>query len=89
VATINIHPSLVRFTNNQNILDLSISSVVEIVPILCKQHPLLESCMLNHDGELTPYVNIYINGVNIERCEPNMSLDYKDNIDILTALVGG
>lgn len=89
MAKINIHPSLIRFTNNQNLLDLSIKSVVEIIPTLCMQHPMLKPSMLNNDGELTPYINIYINGVNIDKCQPQMSLDNNDNIDILTALVGG
>lgn len=89
MATVNIHPSLVRFTNNQNQLELSVDKAAVVVPMLCQQYPMLKSSILSVDGELTPYVNIYINGKNLNQCIPDLPLAHDDQIDVVTALVGG
>lgn len=89
MTKINMHPSLVRFTNNQNQLELSVETAAQLVPNLCEQYPLLKACMLGPEGQLTPYVNIYINGKNLNQCLPQMTLGDTDNVDVLTALVGG
>ncbi|AHE67564.1 hypothetical protein Loa_02020 [Legionella oakridgensis ATCC 33761 = DSM 21215] len=62
MAEIYIHPSLIRFTNNQNKIELSVSTIDELIPTLCQMFPQLKGSILNEAGELTPYVNCYING---------------------------
>lgn len=89
MAKVNIHPSLVRFTNNQNQFELRVDKAVSVVSILCQQYPLLKSSILSVEGELTPYVNIYINGKNLNQCIPHLSVTEDDQIDVVTALVGG
>jgi molybdopterin synthase sulfur carrier subunit len=89
MANVNIHPSLVRFTNNENQLELSVDTPSAVISTLCQQYPMLKSTLLNVDGELTPYVNIYINGKNLNQCTPHLLLAHDDQIDIVTALVGG
>jgi len=89
MAKVNIHPSLVRFTNNQNQLELSVDKAAVVVSMLCQHYPMLKSSILSVDGELTPYVNIYINGKNLKQCSLDLPLVDKDQIDVVTALVGG
>ena len=89
MAHIHVHPSLVRFTENQTELELSVDTVDQIVPTLCLRYPLLKGCILDAAGELTPYVNIYINGKNLEESISQSPLGDHDKIDIVTALVGG
>ena len=89
MAKVNIHPSLARFTNNQNQLELSVDTVSSVISTLCQHFPLLKSSILNGDGELTPYVNIYINRKNLNQCVPQRLLTHDDEIDVITALVGG
>ena len=89
MAKVNIHPSLVRFTNNQNQLELSIDKVSAVLSMLCQHYPMLRSSILNAEGELTPYVNIYVNGKNLNQCIPHLPLAHDDQIDVVTALVGG
>ena len=86
---VNIHPSLVRFTNNENQLELTVDTAAAVIPALCQHYPMLKSTILNMDGELTPYVNIYINGKNLNQCIPHLPLAHYDQIDVITALVGG
>ncbi|MCX7114326.1 MAG: MoaD/ThiS family protein [Gammaproteobacteria bacterium] len=89
MAQVNIHPSLVRFTNHQHQLELSIDKAAAVVSVLCEHFPLLKSSILSVEGVLTPYVNIYINGKNLNQCIPHLSLTPDDQIDVVTALVGG
>ena len=89
MAKVNIHPSLIRFTNNQQQLDLSVDKAAALLSLLCKDYPMLKSSILDAEGELTPYVNIYINGKNLNQCIPNLPLTQNDQIDVVTALVGG
>ena len=89
MAKVNIHPSLVRFTNNQNQLELSVDKAAAVVSTLCQHYPLLKSSILSVEGELTPYVNIYINGKNLNQCTPHLLLAHDAQIDVVTALVGG
>ena len=89
MAKVNIHPSLVRFTNNQNELELSVDKAASVVSTLCQLFPLLKSSILSMDGELTPYINVYINGKNLNQCTPHFPITDHDQIDVVTALVGG
>lgn len=89
MAKVNIHPSLVRFTNNKHQLELSVDKAASVVSTLCQHYPMLKSSILSVEGELTPYVNIYINGKNLNQCIPHLTLTHDDQIDVVTALVGG
>ena len=89
MAKVKIHPSLIRFTGNQNQFELSVDKASAVLSLLCQQYPMLTSSILNGDGELTPYVNIYINGKNVNQCIPHLPLGHDCQIDVVTALVGG
>lgn len=89
MAKINIHSSLMRFTNNQSQIDLEVNTAATIISMLCEHYPRLKSSILNADGVLTPYINIYINGKNLTHCPSHLSLASHDQIDVVTALVGG
>lgn len=85
---INIHSSLTRFTNNQKQIELSIDKTSNILSQLCQHYEQLKANILDHQGMLSPYVNIYVNGKNLNQLS-DQSLNAGDTIDIVTALVGG
>ncbi|MDA9271931.1 MoaD/ThiS family protein [bacterium] len=89
MAKINIHPSLSRFTQHQNQFELDIETPDMLIATLCTYYPLLKSTILSAQGDLIPYVNIYINGKHLKQCYAQQRLTQDDNIDVLTALVGG
>ena len=89
MAHIHVHPSLVRFTDNQHNIELSVDTVDQLLPTLCQHYPLLKACILNAEGDLTPYVNIYINGKNLADSVPKSPIATQDKVDLVTALVGG
>ena len=84
-----IHSSLTRFTDNQQVVKLPIETIAELIPTLCQQYPLLTTSLVTEMGELTPYVNCYINGENMNAYAPNTKLMPDAKIDLITALVGG
>ena len=85
---INIHSSLARFTNNQTQLDLPIDHTTTLLSVLCQHYEKLRTNILDESGELTPYVNIYVNGKNLNQLNHG-PLNPNDTVDIVTALVGG
>ena len=86
---LHIHPSLVRFTENQNKVALTATFMNEIIPLLCDQFPRLGNMITTASGDLTPYINFYVNGKNIQSYAPETRLSSNDKVDLVTALVGG
>lgn len=89
MAEIHIHASLTRFTDNQNRIELPISTVGEIIPDLCREFPSLTTSLLDASGIPSPYINLYIDGKHLNSCENDTKLLDNTKIDIITALVGG
>lgn len=85
---VNIHSSLARFTNNQSQLELPIDNTANILSSLCQHYEKLRTNILDINGELTPFVNIYVNGKNLKQLTAS-PISAEDKIDIVTALVGG
>lgn len=85
---INIHSSLARFTNNQTQLELPIEHSSAIVSTLCQHYDKLKRTILDEQGELTPYVNIYVNGTPLNQMNHH-PMNPQDTVDVITALVGG
>ena len=89
MAEIHIHPSLLRFTDNQQIVQLPIFTVGELIPHLCEKFPRLSATLINALGNLTPYVNFYIDGKHLNTYEKQATLSPNAKIDLITSLVGG
>lgn len=89
MINVNMHASLSHYTNNESVVTLAISTVDEMIPMLCQLFPRLKRNLVNEAGELSPYVNCYINGKHITAFTPKTVLQASDKIDFVTALVGG
>lgn len=89
MSEIYIHASLTRFTDNQPCVNISVDTVDALIPTLCQMYPRLATSILTEEGELTPYVNCYINGENITTFAPTEKIIPNSKIDLVTALVGG
>lgn len=89
MANLHIHPSLKRFTNNVSDLKLKSETTGSLISEICQEFPKLKSTILDATGQLTPYVNIYINGKSLKDLNKNDVLTTKDKVEVVTALVGG
>lgn len=86
---IQLHPALSRFVDHHTEVMLDVTAVGEIIPTLCAQFPKLKTAILDTTGHLSPYVNLYINGTSVSELSPHDAVADGDQIDLLTALVGG
>lgn len=86
---INLHPTFKRFTQGRTLINLPDAQVEHMLTLLTQKEPGLFSCLMDQDGQVKPYVNIYINGQNINQIDREKHLTNEDEIDIITSLVGG
>jgi sulfur-carrier protein len=89
MITMNISLPLAHYTDKQTAVKLAVGTVGEIIPALCELFPRLKDNLVSDSGELSPYVNCYINGKHMTTYSPETRLQSSDQIDFVTALVGG
>ena len=88
-VTILIPPFLQPSTANRESVEVSGSSVGDCLNNLTKQFAAIEEMLFAKDGELQPYVGIYINGEDI--CGEGLAKPVKDGdeLHILYMIAGG
>ncbi len=59
---VNISPVLSQYTNNQQIVEVSGSTIGQCLDNLVKQFPDIKRWLFDKNGKLLSYVEIYING---------------------------
>ena len=84
-----IHPSLKRFTNQQSEIELEITTVKDFYTQLKISFPNLSQGICRSTGELSPFVNLYINGKNHNTYAENTPILATDELHIVASLVGG
>ncbi len=88
---INIHlpASLQRFADNVEIISLpGHCTLNELLHRLIVDYPRLKSIIFNNN-QISPFLVIFINGVDARRSDPNELLPENAQIEIITSLVGG
>ncbi len=77
-------------TNNQDIVEVSGSTVREALENLVSQYPALKDRLFDEKGELRRYVNIYLGEEDIRFLEYlDTPLKEEDEIAIVPAIAGG
>ncbi len=71
-------------------LELGGSTVGEVVDALTAAYPSLRSQLLNTDGELNRFVNVYVNGQDVRYLEGlATAVAERDEVRLLPAMAGG
>jgi len=71
-------------------LELGGSTVGEVVDALTAAYPSLRSQLLNTDGELNRFVNVYVNGQDVRYLEGlATAVAEHDEVRLLPAMAGG
>lgn len=86
---IKIHPSLARFAGGNSEVELPDTSVADFFSILNEHQQQLYQCLIDDEGDIRAYVNVYVNGKSLETLPDETKLSPVDEIDIVTSLVGG
>lgn len=90
MVVINIHASLRRFTDQQEVIAVKgVQTLSDVFEKLFTQFSGLKAVLFDDNGSLKPYILIYVDGNNFQNLSLTTPIDQNVQIDILTALVGG
>lgn len=88
--TVYISATLRTFVNRKARLKLEGTSVSEVLQKLQEEYPETRKALFEEDGKLRPFVNIYVNDVNIaQKAGLDTSLEEGDLVLLLPAIAGG
>lgn len=88
--SVHIPTPLRKFTENQDVVDVSGATVGEALAQLTEHHPGLRSRIFEEDGKVRRFVNIFANEEDIRFMEQlETPLDDGDEVAIVPAIAGG
>jgi len=89
MAAVRIPPTLRAEVGGARELDAHGSTVAEVIDDLVQRHPQLAAQLLK-DGELAPFVNVYLGGEDV-RTRDGLETPVKDGdqLILLPAMAGG
>jgi len=90
MATVFIPTPLRKFTNNTAKLEVQGNNVSEVVSKLTGNYPELKRHLVNADGKVPSFINIFVDDDDIRNLQQEQTV-VKDNtiISIVPAIAGG
>ena len=87
---VNIPTPLRRITNGQNQIEADASNVGELLEVLDRDYPGIRERLIDEEGEIRYFVNIYLNGEDVRFLQgTDTSTSSGDEISIVPAVAGG
>ncbi len=79
-----------RFTHGEARVDAAGGTIAELLDALDARYPGLAAQILESDGELRRFVNVFVNGENVrDRDGADAALKPGDEVGIIPAMAGG
>mgnify|MGYP001322345498 FL=1 len=89
-ATVKIPTPLRKLTNNETSVDADGTTVEQIVESLESAYPGMRERLIDDNGDLRHFVNIYLNGEDIRYIDGlKSSVSDNDELSIVPAVAGG
>lgn len=89
-VTLKIPTPLRKMTNGVSAVQVAGANLVECIGDLEGQFPGIKERLINDEGELHRFVNIYVNGEDIRFLEGlKTSIKENDEVSIVPAVAGG
>ena len=89
-ATVKIPTPLRRLTNNETSVDAVGNTIEQIVESLDSAYPGMRERLIDDNGDLRHFVNIYLNGEDIRYIDGLKSpVSDNDELSIVPAVAGG
>jgi len=89
-TTVRIPTPLRRLTNGQDKLEIESANVSEMIDSMESEFPGFKERLLDENGELRYFVNIYLNGEDVRFLEGVATpISSGDEISIVPAVAGG
>ena len=87
---VNVPTPLRRLTNGQNQLEADASSIGELLDVLDRDYPGFRERLVDEEGEIRYFVNIYLNGEDVRFLQgTDTTTSSGDEISIVPAVAGG
>ena len=89
-ATVKIPTPLRKLTNNETSVDAVGKTIEQIVESLDSAYPGMRERLIDDNGDLRHFVNIYLNGEDIRYIDGlKSSVSDNDELSIVPAVAGG
>jgi len=90
MTNIKIPTLLRKFTNGESEVKGSGSTIKELVDNLDKSYPGIKNRLLDEEGKIRKFVNIYVNGEDVRFLNDiDTKVNDSDEISIVPAVAGG
>ncbi len=90
MPSIRIPTPLRTYADGQSEIDLQGSKVSEVLDDLVAQHPPLRPHLFNGDGQLRPFVNLFLNEDNVRDLQGlDTPLNEGDRLLLIPSIAGG
>ena len=86
---ININPILHQYTNNQGVAEVKGDTVGQCLDHLINQFPAIKSGLLDKQGKLLNFIDIYVNGESAYPEELAKPVKDGDELHITVVISGG
>ena len=90
MATLKIPTPLRSYTNGQAEVSVRGASIAEAMADLTQKFPTLKPHLYSHDGELRPFVNLFVGENNIKDLQGlETPLDENARVILIPSIAGG
>ena len=86
---VNVNPAMQHLAGNQDLVEVSGKTVGECVNALIERYPAVRDQVLDKDGSVLHYIDIYVNGKSSYPEELAKSVKDGDELYILMDIGGG
>ena len=87
---VRIPTPLRKLTNNEELIEVSGSTIGEIIAELQTRYPGFQERLLDENGQIRRFVNIYVNEEDVRFLDnQNTALKEGDEVSIIPAIAGG
>ena len=89
-VTVRIPAPLRKVTNDKDRVEVDAENLADMVQAMEKQYPGIKDRLLDEAGELRHFVNIYVNGEDVQFLDGlETAISESDEISIVPAVAGG
>ena len=90
MATVIIPTPLRKFTNNSSRLTVEAKSIAEMLASLTNQYPDLKKHLLDANGKVPSFINIFVDDDDIRNLEQEFTVVRENStVSIVPAIAGG
>tara|TARA_B100001750_G_C15445467_1_gene565958 strand:+ start:761 stop:1042 length:282 start_codon:yes stop_codon:yes gene_type:complete len=89
-VTVRIPAPLRKVTNDKDRVEVDAENLADMVQAMEEQYPGIKERLLDESGELRHFVNIYVNGEDVQFLDGlETAISESDEVSIVPAVAGG